>query len=125
MPYLQRRIEKLLSDFKSGKLILRADNTELPADLDAVVVDERGQLDLSTCSERVRSYARAYWGISSFADQERQAEQSPAAPKPAAQSVTAKAQTHGGKTRDRADCRDLTWDHNGGRVRPSGCGEPA
>jgi hypothetical protein len=66
MPYLERRIEKLLSDYKAAKLILRADSTELRADLDAIVVDERGRLDLSTCSDRVRSYARAYWGHQRF-----------------------------------------------------------
>ena len=29
MPYLERRIEKLLSDYKAAKLIFRADSTEL------------------------------------------------------------------------------------------------
>lgn len=91
MPYLERRIEKLLSDYKAAKLIFRADSTELLADLDAIVVDERGRLDLSTCSDRVRSYARAYWGISGFVEEQHQVAQPPAAPRPAVQPVTAKA----------------------------------
>ena len=47
MPYLERRIEKLLADYKAGTLVLRADDTELLADLEAVAVDERGRIDLS------------------------------------------------------------------------------
>lgn len=71
MPYLERRIEKLLADSKAGKLFLRADDKELLADLEAIVVDERGRIDLSTCSDRVRSVARSYWNVSAHADKQR------------------------------------------------------
>ena len=74
VPYLERRIEKLLSDYKAGRLVLRADDADLASDLSAIVIDQHGRIDLATCSQRVRSLARSYFGVSALIDSSRTAE---------------------------------------------------
>ena len=81
MSYLRRRLEKLLSELETGKLSMTPDvGATLKSDLEGVRRASDGTLLLESCSPRLRSLARAYYGAVNAPDRDETPQHSAIAP---------------------------------------------